>query len=509
MKTWGNLLAALILTGAISVAGAGTIYVPDNYGTIQAAINAAADGVDEVVVRDDTYTGVGNKNLDFNGKAITVRSENGPTACIIDCQKSGRGFDFHTHETASSILDGFTIRNGSVTDGGGGIRCYVLSHPTIRNCVVTECSSVNHAGGINVYGYCNPTISNCTISGNSAGTVGGGIYCDSNVAAIITDCIISGNDSYSWGGGIACQASNITVRGCTITGNVGNRGGGIDIAECDPTIEYCTFSGNTAGGTWANGGAIHCYGQETNATIRDCTVVGNTANNRGGALCTKFKSETTITNCTFSGNSAREEQYYGGGAMYVSEGSTVTVRNCILWGDTGEGHECGVYTSALTIDYSDVEGGQADIVVEYDGTLTWGSGNIDVDPRFVSAGSDYHLTPASPCIDTGDPAFVPALGETDIDGETRVWDGDGDAAAVVDMGSDEYTGYALADLNCDGLVNFFDIDPFVAALLATAPGYDEYYAEYPDCDRALADCNDDELVNFFDIDPFVDLLLGA
>ncbi len=64
---------------------------------------------------------------------------------------------------------------------------------------------------------------------------------------------------------------------------------------------------------------------------------------------------------------------------------------------------------------------------------------------------------------------------------------------------------ALGDLNCDTLVNAFDIDPFVLALTDPAG----YAAAYPDCDIRLADLNDDGAVNAFDIDPFVALLTGG
>ena len=60
------------------------------------------------------------------------------------------------------------------------------------------------------------------------------------------------------------------------------------------------------------------------------------------------------------------------------------------------------------------------------------------------------------------------------------------------------------DLNCDGDVNFGDIDPFVLALSGQAA----YEAVYPDCNWFNADCNADNAVNFGDIDPFVALLSG-
>ena len=72
---------------------------------IQAAINAAAPSAtppDEIVVADGTYTVAGNKNLDFGGKIIKLRSASGdPAACIIDCQGDGRGFYFHNEGWAN------------------------------------------------------------------------------------------------------------------------------------------------------------------------------------------------------------------------------------------------------------------------------------------------------------------------------------------------------------------------------------------------------------------------
>ncbi len=65
-------------------------------------------------------------------------------------------------------------------------------------------------------------------------------------------------------------------------------------------------------------------------------------------------------------------------------------------------------------------------------------------------------------------------------------------------------GYRLGDMNCDGAVDFFDIDPFVMAV-TDAETFESTY----ECPLVNGDCNNDGQVDFFDIDAFVDILTGA
>ncbi len=131
------LVAFLVLTISGS---AKTIHVPDDYTTIQAAINAAVDG-DTVLVRPGTYV----ENIVFNGKTIIVASTGGAYSTIIDGNDSGSCAKFINGENPDSILDGFTLTNGLGTvfyanptqkhNAGGGVYCH-NSSPTIRNNII-------------------------------------------------------------------------------------------------------------------------------------------------------------------------------------------------------------------------------------------------------------------------------------------------------------------------------------------------------------------------------------
>ncbi len=189
--------------------------------TIQRGIDLAANG-STVFVQDGTYTGMGNKNLDFFGKAICLKSASGAENCIIDCQGAGRGFYFHSGETHAAVIDGFTIENGSTGSGhGGGIYVYNYSNPTIINCIIRN--NITSAGG---------------------GGYGGGIYCEGSPRII--NCLIADNTAEA-GGGIGCFDVSPVVINCTIANNVSNgNGGGIFVNEADITLDNTIIWGNAA-----------------------------------------------------------------------------------------------------------------------------------------------------------------------------------------------------------------------------------------------------------------------
>jgi len=225
------------------------------YDSIQQAIDVVEDG-NTIIVQQGTYTGLGNRDIDFKGLAITVRSAdpNNPNvvaATVIDCQGSEsephRGFYFHNSENSDSVLNGLTITNGYASgnwpnDSGGAIFCYTAS-PTIRNCVINGNKSSERGGGLNAHDG-NPTVVNCIFHNNASGpwdgssyAWGGAVYSQSS-SILFIQCIFSNNFASTYGGGIAAYDSNVTLRNCTFYGNQTLfDGGAMRIYNCSSTLE--------------------------------------------------------------------------------------------------------------------------------------------------------------------------------------------------------------------------------------------------------------------------------
>ncbi|MHC4742206.1 MAG: choice-of-anchor Q domain-containing protein, partial [Planctomycetota bacterium] len=455
--------------------------VPSGYSTIQSAIDDSNDG-DIVLVADGIYD---ENDLDFGGRAIMVKSENGPENCIVDCNSRGRGFDFHSGETHDSILDGFTIKdaNAPIVDSsfpwdGGGILCNGAS-PVIRNCnfndcnarygggflassssaIVSNCQFENCSGSLGG-GMSNwqslTTVINCRFNGNSASNplysnaAGGGIH-NTSSSPVVTDCTFAGN-SADWGGGIYSEAESAPVlTNCTLTSNSADWGGGMCLAfNSDSTLNNCVFSGNIAdvnGGAFLgsgdliltncifthndaneDGGAI-AY-SKGNLSLTNCIFSGNTAKTRGGAIFNSL-SYPIVTNCTFANNSAPPAW----AGIYNHNVNFSEVTNCILWGDDPLHKQIYDHNSLTIVTYSLLE----DNANDYGGAENY---NIDGKPLFVDPdANDFRLQVMSPCIDVG--RNIAGL-YSDIRGSVRPidvvssgepWNND------FDMGAYEYSDY--------------------------------------------------------------------
>lgn len=166
--------------------------------TIQAGIDSSVAG-DTVLVTTGTFTGPGNVDVNFLGKAIVVTSESGASQTIIDCQNAARGFLFVSGEGSGSVLSGLTIANGFTADSGGGIYCD-NSSPEIRSNVIANCNATTHGGGVHLK-KSDATIVNNTIEGCGAGQRGGGVAVQSQSSPTIHANILCFSTS---GAGVDC-----------------------------------------------------------------------------------------------------------------------------------------------------------------------------------------------------------------------------------------------------------------------------------------------------------------
>ena len=171
-------LGVVLLSFLFGLPAQATTYVvkPNGSGdfpTIQAAVDAALDG-DIVVLTKGTFVGEGNRDVDFRGKAITIRSRSGQAKhCTIDIggtpESPHRAFKFISGEGPASILEGITMTGGYAPPGptipaGGAVLCY-QSSPTIRQCRFVNNYSSLACGAVNGNGS-SMRIDDCYFSGN-------------------------------------------------------------------------------------------------------------------------------------------------------------------------------------------------------------------------------------------------------------------------------------------------------------------------------------------------------
>ncbi len=272
-------MVLLIIT--VSAASAAVLNVPADYATIQTGINASVAG-DTVLVADGTYSGDGNVWLDFDGRPITVTSENGPEFCTIDCAQTARAIYFNHDETPATVFSGFTVINcWSNYSSGCAIRIRLAS-PTISNCVFRD-------NGLDY--------------GN--GTDGSALALDRS-QSLIEDCIFENNYSDRWGGAIILGNSTATVTGCVFRNNVAQAGGAIAFYESHDIIGGNPGSANTFESNSALLGADLYYATEITAPVNaqhnvftgifqsDFYVLPQTAFDLTGSSSTTVPIETDV-----------------------------------------------------------------------------------------------------------------------------------------------------------------------------------------------------------------------
>ena len=482
--------------------------IVENYRGINCSGNTT---VVENVISRNGGSGVGAAVVECSTGAIftnnVVMNNHLPSGRTITC-KGGTLI-------GNTIVDNTASKGGGIYCGGAGT---ITGNTIARN-------SAGYGGGICVqaeYAYATPFITENTIESNAA-NYGGGIAVLANILPTITGNTISGNiiaaSSSGSGAGIYCNLGGITANGnvishngpaghvavvlddpsnATFSGNIviANEGMGLSYRNVDSSARL-SFSGDSIIANRGTG--LYC--SSSVASVSNCLIVGN-----GGYGIRALSSELSIENSTVAGNGSSTTP-----AMSCEQSSDVVVWDSIFWrpaGATGSVITVGDIWSGggdLTISYSDINGGKANISLRGDSYLYWFPGNISLDPLFADpADGDYHLEsrygrwdPAandgagawvndgatSPCIDAGDPAS-PCANEPQPN------------FGRVNMGAYGNTEQAsksrwsiVADVNDDCIVNILDLIFIRGRLnqpLSTG-------------DNWKADANDDGRINILDL----------
>lgn len=398
------------------------------FATIQHGIDVATTG-DTVMIKAGTFTGDGNRDLDFGGKNLVVMSEDGRAAVVIDCEGTTedphRGFSFHSGEDSTSVLYDLTVIN-AYSDSGA---IFVTNAtPTIRRCEIIN----NTSYGI----MCEPDwpwpdvmlIDSCVISDNSKHGIKSW-----NASLVITHSRIEANDSdgvhIDWSG--QCEIHNSTI---ALNGGTGFWA--FTLGQ-DFLLENCTFVMNRRGMFW-DANYPKDGGEATSPDIHDSLV---------------------IHNCVFAFNLEQGIEY-----------------GWAPWNEAGA--RCTDSYGNLVSNWENVPWFDGDTL-----------GNISADPLFCDTGSgDYSLSSASPCTPAGNSCGVyMGAGEVGCDGTCCVGirgniNGDaGEAINIADLTylvaylfNDGATPSCFEEADVDGslVINIADVTFVVAYLFGggASPG---------------------------------------
>jgi len=415
----------------------------------------------------------------------------------------------------SAILDGFIVEGGYTTFNYGGAGLLVnAGAPSVNNCKFRSNLTGFAYGGALVVIDADPVFSSCSFEGNYVHLgQGGAVHIAGAGNTTFIDTEFNGNTSVgasgpeAAGGAINNDSTGLlTLKRCDFSGNVsrsfwptgsdyGGYAGAVHHFAGEMRMDNCTFISNRSN----NGGAVYVW---RDATISNCLFINNTApqydsrwfgwGGAGGAIGgLSFAGATLeISGCTFLGNSAED-----GGGVGVGGAVQATVTNSIFQGNSDNRGTIGKsQVSGGSVSFSCVQNMLVPEPGEDPPLASDFPGSFDADPMFVDAAAhDLRLSPDSPCIDAGDPDFVPAGGGVDLDGRPRVLCG------IVDMGAYETSA---GDYACTFVSDPLDFSNWAACM--TGPG-----VALPIVDCAVYDFDFDDDVDMADYREYEALLAGS
>lgn len=298
---------------------ADVLFVPGQFATISAAVNAA-QSADTIMLAPGVYTGPDNLEVDFGGKSLVLTSEAGPDSTIIDCNFSGlRALILRSGEDSSTIISGVTFKNGDATSGMVDL---LGSSPHFRGCVFSD-YYLDGQGTALQCDSARPTFEDCLFRDNIIGC-----------SACKTPKEVDKRPFYVAGALKIRNGSVVTIRRSDFIGNISDAegpGGAILAQNSTVIVDSSIFSGNLAsdggvGGPSPYGGALAAY--RSSIAVTSCRFDSNFASAAGGAIYADDSSTLSISDSQFEGNSV--DNFYRGGALYGDRSKIVIVGSSFL-----------------------------------------------------------------------------------------------------------------------------------------------------------------------------------
>lgn len=307
------LIRSLVASGlaiAAAAAHASTLLVPEQYATVQAAINAAQPG-DTVLVSPGVY----RESLQIE-KPLTLRSTQGAETTTLDGSGACSVVWVNGTGTEEVTISGFKITKayGTIWDSNG-LRCGFGGGLVLDAAVVTVSDNII-TGNSSCYGsglssnslsfiHHNQIKDNIQAAGCQGAGDGGGIFLNSDIfnarASVISDNIISGHRVAANGGGIEVHGAKVRITGNVIRDNqAGYSGGGINVSRGIVDISRNEIVGNSLTGqlTPTSGGGINAIVIDVidRARITENRFEGNKADKGSAATLFGFYEENVRFN---------------------------------------------------------------------------------------------------------------------------------------------------------------------------------------------------------------------